>query len=71
MSYENTQCPCGNRKLVETMLCDDCERTFASTLDRKRMDDLTANWSARRGAAIRVLAQARRRRGVFKLEAAA
>lgn len=71
MSYDNTQCPCGGRKLVETMLCAECERTFASAPDRRRMDDTTADWSVRRSAAILVLAQARRRRLGLKLEAAA
>ena len=62
MSYDNTHCVCGGRKLVETMLCGDCETFVSSKPERARMDDPTATWEARRGAAIRVLAQARRRK---------
>lgn len=71
MSYDTTQCPCGGRKQVDTMLCDACELALAGTHDRNRMDDPTANWSARRSAAIRVLAQARRRCHLVKQEVAA
>ncbi len=62
MSFDNTHCVCGGRKLVETMLCGDCETFVVGTPDRARMDDPSAPWQARRGAAIRVLAQARQRK---------
>lgn len=29
MSYENTQCPCGGKKLIDTMLCSECEAFLA------------------------------------------
>ena len=67
MSYENTHCPCGGKKLTETMLCDSCEKTVAGTHDRTRMDDHTAPVEDRRRAAIRVLAVSRRRNASLPL----
>jgi hypothetical protein len=62
MSYENTNCPCGEKKPTDTMLCDACNAHFA---DRREMADyqnggLKVEW--RRGAAIILLALARRRK---------
>lgn len=68
MSYENTHCPCGGRKPTDTMLCQACESAFAGTPDRQRMDDPSADFGARRGAAIRLLAAARRRCQSFTRE---
>jgi len=61
MSYDSIHCPCGGRKLPETMLCEACETHVACDPDRRRMEDPSANWCARRAAAIRLLAVARRR----------
>lgn len=67
MSYENTLCPCGGKKLTETMLCDDCEKAVAGTFDRTLMDDRTAPFEDRRRAAIRVLTVSRRRNASLPL----
>jgi len=67
MSYENNKCPCGGRKLTETMLCDECEKAVAGTFDRLRMDDKSAILEDRRRSAIRVLAVARKRQGSLPL----
>jgi hypothetical protein len=61
MSYENTQCVCGGRKLTDTMLCADCEKAVEGTFDRREMENPAATWEQRRNAAIRCLAVARRR----------
>ncbi len=61
MSWENTQCPCGEKKLTDTMLCPACEAHVGQSYDRKLMDDPAAHFDARRSAAIRVLQVARRR----------
>lgn len=67
MSYENSKCPCGGRKLTDTMLCDDCEKAVAGTFDRREMDDPKAPRDVRRSAAIRLLAVARRRNPLLPL----
>lgn len=61
MSYDNTHCPCGGKKMTETMLCPECEVAVAGTFDRQEMDNPHASFEKRRNAAIRVLAVARRR----------
>lgn len=67
MSYENTACPCGEKKLTDTMLCLACETAVAGTYDRKAMDDHRVDFEHRRHAAMRVLAVSRRRRGTLPL----
>ncbi len=62
MSFENQQCPCGDKKQPETMLCAACEKSVAGTFDRSRMDDRTAPLEARRRSAIRILSECRRRK---------
>ncbi len=61
MSYENNKCPCGGRKLTDTMICVACEKVVVGTFDRVQMDNVLAGFEVRRFAAMRVLAVARRR----------
>ena len=61
MSYENTACPCGQKKERETMICAGCRETFSGTSYLKTSEDGTLSWEARRSAAITLLAMARRR----------
>ena len=61
MSYENSNCPCGGKKLTDTLLCPACEDLFKSHRDRSAMWDRKLPFDARRQAAIRVLAMSRRR----------
>jgi hypothetical protein len=61
MSYENIHCPCGGKKLTDTMLCPECETALADNFDRREMDNPRATFEHRRNAAIRVLAVSRRR----------
>jgi hypothetical protein len=67
MSYENTQCPCGGKKLIETMLCVECEQSLGGSFDRRRMEDPTASWEDRRASAIRLLTVARKRQAALPL----
>ena len=62
MSYENTECPCGRRKIPATMFCLECQEAFSETADAKTMDDPEATFENRRWAAIRLVAASRRRR---------
>ncbi|CAB4158759.1 hypothetical protein UFOVP736_58 [uncultured Caudovirales phage] len=61
MSYANTDCPCGEKKERETMICATCQQTFADTFEMKVSLDLTETWEARRSSAIQLLAMCRRR----------
>lgn len=67
MSYENNKCPCGGRKLTETMLCDDCEKAVAGTFDRLNMDNHAVPVEVRRKSAIQVLAVCRKRNTTLPL----
>lgn len=62
MSYHDTQCVCGGKKQTDTMLCPACEEYTRETVDRRILDDPACNTDAHRGAAIRLLAMARRRK---------
>jgi hypothetical protein len=62
MSYENTSCPCGEKKLTDTMLCAACETAVGGSYDRKAMDDHRQPFELRRQSALRVLSISRRRR---------
>jgi hypothetical protein len=35
MSYEDTNCPCGDKKLPDTMLCQTCQTAFAERREMK------------------------------------
>lgn len=61
MAYEDTKCPCGGKKLRETMLCDDCEVHVADRVEYKIMHDLSMSWDSRRSAAVRLIGLARKR----------
>lgn len=67
MAYENNKCPCGGRKLTDTMLCADCEKAVGGTFDRTQMDNPNESFEARRNAAIRVLSVSRRRNASLPL----
>lgn len=62
MSYADTNCACGGRKLTDSLLCAKCEASFATTDDLATYRDERASVVLRRTAAIRLLALARRRR---------
>jgi hypothetical protein len=66
MSYEDTKCPCGDKKPVDTMLCDVCMETFK---DRKEMGffkDGNEPVESRRHAATILLALSRGRKRLEK-----
>lgn len=62
MSYENTECPCGGKKPMSTMLCDDCLAEFHDRPELKNMNDETAPTESRRHSATILLALARGRK---------
>ena len=62
MAYHDTQCPCGDRKLPDTMLCDQCVNAFAALPDFAVCAEEAYGFDERRAAAIRLLAKARRRK---------
>lgn len=61
MSYEDTNCPCGERKTTDTMLCDACVEYLK---DCREMEILKSDASVetRRHAATILLAIARKRK---------
>ena len=62
MSYEDTNCPCGDAKERETMLCKHCEEYFAQTTELATLKTLHWPIEAKRVAAVRLLSMARRRK---------
>ncbi len=62
MSYENTACPCGDKKPTETMLCDACVTAFSHRREMADYKDGTLKVEWRRGAAIVLVSLARTRK---------
>lgn len=62
MSYEDTNCPCGDKKRRETMICSLCEATFLSTKELAVFNNSDWPVEARRIAAVRILSMCRRRK---------
>ena len=61
MSYEDTTCPCGDKKPTDTMLCDACFAEYAHTREMTVFkSDLPVE--NRRNAGIMLLALARNRK---------
>lgn len=61
MSYEDTNCPCGDKKLPDTMLCSTCETYLAERREMKifRSDSIP---EIRRHAAIILISLSRSRK---------
>jgi hypothetical protein len=66
MSYEDTNCPCGDRKQNETMLCDTCMEHLKDRREMKTFHDHTESVEIRRQAAIILLALARKRKMIVR-----
>lgn len=62
MSYDNTICPCGGKKPLETMLCDECNAAFKDHPSMKAFMDDQASLPYRRQAAIVLVSLARKRK---------
>ncbi len=62
MSYEDTNCPCGGKKLRDTMLCDACEQELANHPSMKVFKDRSHKVDERSHAA-HVLVTLSRSRG--------
>jgi hypothetical protein len=65
MSYENTACPCGNKKPINTMLCDSCLAQFSSHPATTDMNNAKLPVEVRRHAAITLVTLSRRRQKDF------
>lgn len=61
MAYDDTNCPCGDRKQTGTMLCDAC---LDFLKDRRELAELNSDASVewRRQAALILLTLARKRK---------
>lgn len=62
MSYEDTRCPCGNKKEMQTMLCPDCVETYRDTEEYKDFVSHDLKAQHRRYAAITLVNKARWRK---------
>ena len=62
MSYEDTNCPCGDNKERDTMLCGTCMEAFKDRREMKTFLDGNEPVEYRRHAAIILLALARGRK---------
>lgn len=71
MSFENTQCPCGDKKPTDTMLCDVCMSDLAGRREMAMFQDASLPLGWRRQAAIVLLALARGRKRRAVVAAAA
>lgn len=63
MAYEDTNCPCGGKKLQQTMLCEDCWSYLRDKLPQEvaAFENTILHINSRRDAAIRLLRMARLR----------
>lgn len=63
MSYEDTKCPCGDKKIPDTMLCDTCLSAFAHRPEMATFNDGGESVEYRRHAAtiLITLAHGRKR----------
>ncbi len=62
MAYEDTNCPCGDKKLTDTMLCPACQAHFAERRELAEYQDGNLPVEYRRNAAVILVSLARRRK---------
>lgn len=62
MSYEDTNCPCGDQKQRNTMLCETCETHFADHPSMVAFKDKKSPLDSRRHAAIVLVSLSRNRK---------
>jgi len=67
MAYEDTNCPCGDKKERETMLCELCMDHLKDRHEMQTWQDREERWDFRRHAAIILLTLARRRKNNLAL----
>jgi len=63
MSYEDTKCPCGDKKPTDTMFCDACETYLAGRREMELMKNDT-DLGMRRHCAFILLSLSRGRKRV-------
>lgn len=62
MAYDDTNCPCGEQKERQTLICKHCESAFRNTIEYKGYANERINTRMRRGCAIRLLSMSRQRK---------
>lgn len=62
MAYEDTKCPCGDKKPTDTMLCDACNAHFAARREMAEYQNPALRGDYRRNAAIILVSLARCRK---------
>lgn len=62
MSYENTTCVCGGKKIADTMLCLNCVSVFSDRRELRDYLDTTLSTEIRRSAAIILVTLANKRK---------
>lgn len=66
MAWHDTKCPCGGRKETDTLICAKCvehaQEDHSRAYDLRTFQDGKESIEHRRGAAVRLLAAARRRK---------
>lgn len=62
MAYEDTKCPCGDKKPTDTMLCSTCENHFSGRKEMAEYQNPELSTEYRRNAAIIIVTLARRRK---------
>lgn len=67
MSYEDTNCPCGGKKLTDTMLCDACMEYLRDRREWADFDNFKLSAEFRRQAAVILCSLARGRRRALKV----
>jgi hypothetical protein len=65
MAYEDTKCPCGDKKPTDTMLCPSCIAHLAERPEMASFQNLKASIEYRRQAAIILVTLARRRKRLY------
>jgi hypothetical protein len=71
MAFEDTNCPCGGKKLQQTMLCEECWSYLRGKArqDVDGFENVILHINTRREHAIRLLRMARLRPKPIKLHA--
>lgn len=62
MAYEDTKCPCGDKKPTDTMLCDTCVDYFKDRREMAEYQDGKLSLEYRRNAAVILVTLARGRK---------
>jgi hypothetical protein len=62
MAFDDTKCPCGDKKPAGTMLCEPCEAYLSDRREIREYLDTSLNVELRQHAAVTLLTLARGRK---------